>query len=407
VPDQLEIRLRAERDRLDIDQPPLAVIAVRAGALRRRRRIAQGAVVAAMALTLGGVVTTVLHDRQPSPAKPAASDPAGVWTAEGVTINGLPHLPTDLPGTVRDAEFLDADHGFLLTVKCESTSSCTSWVSATTDGGRTWRTQVAPGPLGASAADKLPSMFVTGAEITLLGPGPRYVRASGTDGETWRLGESPAPTAEGPPLPGEAHLFPLGPSACGGSLAALTAGQGLVGVPRQPPISVCWAAPVRGGDGAWWVGGELAGKPAVAVSRDGGQSWQRTVFEGDGQAHVAMQGRDVFAVLVDPATTPARLLGVAASGDGGAHFGAVQPTAGQATIGGDLVPLLDGRLLIVDGVGHWLISQDRGITWHRLDGLHQTNRLVRTQAGYVAYEMTTIYTAFSFDGATWQKLDAQ
>jgi hypothetical protein len=73
------------------------------------------------------------------------------------------------------------------------------------------------------------------------------------------------------------------------------------------------------------------------------------------------------------------------------------------------VPLLDGRLLITDGdpYGYWLLSEDRGATWHRALGLHSTARIERTPGGWVALGMATIYTAFSVDGTTWQKLDAQ
>ena len=98
---------------------------------------------------------------------------------------------------------------------------------------------------------------------------------------------------------------------------------------------------------------------------------------------------------------------MAGSTDGGAHFADARPLTG-VTVGGDLVPLLDGRLLLVDGdAGNWLTSTDRGVTWQRVPGLHPTKRLARTQTGWVAYGMSTIYTAYSVDGTTWQKLDAQ
>lgn len=249
-------------------------------------------------------------------------------------------------------------------------------------------------------------MLTNGDRVTLIGPAPQRPRATGTDGADWSTAATPVETAV---LPGSAHLFPLGPAGCGAQTAAVT-GTRLLRPPAQPGIEVCWWSAVRGGDGAWWVGGRSAGHPAVSVSRDGGQSWTDTVFTGAGRAQVAMLGRDVFAAIVDAqpaAGAPDRLLGVAASHDGGATFGPVGPTAGQATLGGDLVPLLDGRLLIVDGYNHWLVSADRGASWHRLEGLHPTMRLARTAAGYVAYQMASIYTAFSIDGSTWQKLDAR
>ncbi|GAA2619385.1 hypothetical protein GCM10010399_58030 [Dactylosporangium fulvum] len=412
--------MHAERDRLDIKQPPLAVITARASVLRRRRRLARaGAASAVAALAILAVTVTVTGDDRPVPNQPAASDPAGVWSAEDITVNGLPHLPTDLPGTVRDVEFLDPERGFLLSVECKG-ASCTTWVSATADGGRTWRTQAAPGALGSAAADALPTLVVTGPQITLLGAGTSPLRSTSADGETWNSRRETLPAGDGTaPLPGTAHLFQAGLEAgfepasktCGKRVLAVTP-EGIVAPPRQPTdIEVCWTAPVRGGDGSWWVGGRSGGSPALAVSRDDGATWEPHVFTGSftgsSQARMVMHGRNVFAVIVDPSTSPESLLGVASSDNDGATFGPVHPTVGQATIGGDPVPLLDGRLLIVDGQGNWLVSENRGATWHRVTGLHHTLRLARTQAGYVAYNMSTIYTAYSVDGSTWQKLDAQ
>jgi hypothetical protein len=400
VPDQLEIRLRAERDRLDIDQPPLSVIAARAGALRRRRRAAMAGAAVLALLALAGITVAELRGGTHRDPVPAASGPAGVWSDEDVTVNGLAHLPDNLPGAIRDVQFLDPDRGFLLSADCPNSGTCTAWISSTTDGGQTWSTRSSP-------VAGLPSMALTGDAVTLLGPAPGYVRTTSVDGATWTTGDAPPGEAV---LPGTAHLFPLGPGTCGRETAAVS-GADLLLLPQQPPIEACWWAPVRAGDGSWWVGGRSEGHPAVSVSRDGGRSWTNTVFTGTGRAQVAMLGREVFAAIVDAMPNapgaPDRLLGVAASQDGGATFGPVRPTAGQATIGGDLVPLLDGRLLIVDGYGHWLVSEDRGASWHRLEGLHPTMRLARTGAGYVAYQMATIYTAFSVDGSTWQKLNAQ
>ncbi|GAA4247414.1 hypothetical protein [Dactylosporangium darangshiense] len=398
MPDQLDSRLRAERDRLDIEQPPLSVIAARADALRRRRLAARAGVAALAALAVTGVAVAAVRDDRTAPPVVAASptDPARAWTTEGITIDGLPQLPQDLPGTVRDAEFLDADRGFLVTADC-----CTAWVSATTDGGRTWHTSLSPVP-------GMPSLVAGADAVTLIGTGPDHPRATSSDGEHWTSGGSAAP--EPAPLIGGSRLVPLDSPACGSRTAAVT-GAALSLVPQQPPITACWWSPVRAGDGSWWVGGrDTQGRPALAVTRDGGASWQVSSFPGfpsTAYARAAMLGHAVYATVVQPEPDADRLLAVASSDDGGATFAAAHPTAGQATIGGDLVPLVDGRLLIVNGYGDWLLSSDSGVSWHHLEGLHKTMRLARTEAGYVAYEMATIYTAFSADGATWQKLNAQ
>jgi len=119
-----------------------------------------------------------------------------------------------------------------------------------------------------------------------------------------------------------------------------------------------------------------------------------------------MPGRPA-QVGADPVAGGDQLRRVAGSTDGGAHFAAARPVTG-VTVGGDLVPPLDGRLLVADGdAGDRVTSTDRGGTWQRVSGLHPTKRLARTQTGWVAYDMSTIYTAYSVDGTTWQKLDAQ
>ncbi|MEV4517262.1 sialidase family protein [Dactylosporangium sp. NPDC049525] len=394
MPDELETLLRAQR--LDFIQPPMSTITARARSLRRRRRAAQGGVVA---LTLLVAAVAFLAPRDtPEPQVAASPSAGGVWTGDGITVNGLPGLPRDLPGTIDDAEFIDADRGFLLTRECAA-ASCTAWVSTTTDGGRTWSTARAPGGFGTPSLGAVPSLVVTGSRITLVGADG--TRSSSTDGVTWDTAAG-APAPAGAALPGDARLVLLD-----GRLAALLHdGTSLVAPPTQPPLSVTWVSPVRAGDASWWIGGAVDGHPAVAVSRDNGVTWTPTTFSGTGTARVAFLGTDVHVALTDPRTSPPGLTGVATSTDGGARFTDPRPVTGT-TIGGDLVPLLDGRLLFVDGAGHWLVSADRGARWQRVSGLHPTDRLARTQIGWIAYGMSTIYTAYSVDGTTWQKLDAQ
>jgi hypothetical protein len=395
MPDELETLLRAQR--LDFDQPPMAGIAARARVLRRRRRAAWAGT-AALAAALMSAVVLLPRDTPPPQVAASPSVSAGaVYTGGGITVNGLPGQPRDLPGKIVDGEFIDADRGFLLTVDCAG--GCTAWVNATTDGGRTWSTARAPGAFGTPPRDALPALVVTGSRVALVGAD---ARASSPDGAAWDTAAGP-PASTGTALPGDARLLLLG----GRVTALLHDGTTLVAPAAQPPLAVSWVSPVRAGDAAWWVAGTVDGRPAVAVSRDGGASWTPTTFPGGGTAAgVSFLGRDVYVALVDPRTTPAGLTGVAGSTDGGASFGPVRPLAG-VTIGGDLVPLLDGRLLIVDGHGHWMVSTDRGAGWRQVSGLHPTDRLARTQTGWIAYGMSTIYTAYSVDGTTWQKIDAQ
>ena len=110
------------------------------------------------------------------------------------------------------------------------------------------------------------------------------------------------------------------------------------GCPRSAPAT---------GPGGW--PGSRDGHPAVAVSRDGGASWtpDDVPRQRHGEGVVPRPGR--LRGTDRPADRPARAdRAWPRSTDGGAHFADARPLTG-VTVGGDLVPLLDGRLLVVDG----------------------------------------------------------
>jgi hypothetical protein len=394
VPD-LDDQLSAGRQRLldAIDQPPFEPIASRARAVRRRRGVirAGAAVATAVLVSTAGIAALLARSPETVPRPPAAdasASPGAIYKAEGITINGLPAMPVDLPGRIIDVEFLDPDRGTLLTSSdCPGGGACQYTMATTDDGGRTWKP--APMPDFATA----PLLVPVGDRVAVV---PTPLAAA----------NQPA-TA----LPGTARLQLVDPDRCGGPVNAWVpqgdSGAVLVPLLSQPDLRVCWTAPVRAGDGAWWVGGVKDGAAAVAVSRDGGQTWTTTRLGDTGAgARVVVQGRTVYATVLGPAD---ELLAVHHSDDGGKTFAEVTHKAPPSRIGGDLVPLLDGRLLVVngDGMGGWFLSADRGATWSPARGLHATARVAQTQAGWVAYQMTTIYTAFSVDGSTWSKINAQ
>jgi photosystem II stability/assembly factor-like uncharacterized protein len=406
VPD-LDSELAAERARfLDgIDQPSFEPIAQRAGKIRRRRTLAQVGAAAMALAAIGAVSVRTLDVHRPTPPPPAASPdatgPAAVYSANGITINGLPDLPNDLPGDIADVEFVDAERGYLLTKQC-SDPLCAMYVARTLDGGRTWSARPAPGELAHAAPTALPQLILLGELVTLTSTGIRYVSDDGA--QTWKPEQlTPrSPTV----LPGTARLQLELPDSCGGKVEAWLPVGGLVPVIKQPDLSVCWTSPVRAGDGSWWVGGFKDAAAAVAVSRDGGQNWATTRFDVPGsiRARVATLGTHVYVTVLGPDDA---LQAIYSSGDNGQNFTQYLPTGKPLSIRGDLVPLLDGRLLLVDREGGWYVTRDNGVTWVNAQGLHQTARLERTVAGYVAYNMTKIYTAFSVDGSTWRKINAR
>ena len=97
MPD-LDSRLAADRERFldSIEQPPFEPLARRAGMLRRRRALTQAGAVAAALAAIGLVGVRAVDIHRPSPPPPAASPvatgPAAVYSANGITINGLPDL---------------------------------------------------------------------------------------------------------------------------------------------------------------------------------------------------------------------------------------------------------------------------------------------------------------------------
>ena len=390
MPD-LDEQLTAGRQRvLDaIEQPPFEPIARRAGALRRRRALARVGTAAATAVLVGTAAVTALVNREPAPPPmaDASASPGAIYSVDGITINGLPALPAELPGNVVDVEFVDAERGYLLTAACDG--GCKYTFASTTDGGRAWKVAPLPGGLGSA-----PPLLVPLGDHAVVVPTP-----TGAD--------QAEPATE---LPGFARLQLVPPGACGGTVDAWVPrgdGAALVAPVRQPDLTVCWTSPVRAGDGAWWVGGVQNGAAAVAVSRDGGRTWTTTRLGDTGAgARVAMLGQDVYATVLGPSD---ELLAVYHSGDGGRTFNGITHRGMPAKIGGELVPLYDGRLLLVngDGMGGWFLSRDKGATWTAAAGLHPTERIARTSGGYVAYKMTTIYTAFSVDGSTWRKVNAR
>lgn len=381
-----------------IDQPPLARVRARGRALRRRRRLARvgaGAVLVALGLVAAGPWAGPPDRRtaDPPPTPPRVT----VYAGAGITLDGL-EIPVadvpDLPGTVADAQFPDGAHGFVV-----AACGCRNGFARTGDGGRTWTRADLP----AGFAAERPRLIAFDARRLLLTGGARdYV--STTAGAGWTAAARPSTPQ---------------PSARPGDVLGLNPGDGAIGVwspdgwrgplARQPEgMTVTWVAATPTATGAWWAGGRTAGgQPTIAATIDRGRSWKTTVLDGGGTVTVQVSalGSHVYAAALDGER---RLRGVYHSADGAATFDRTGPAGPAPRLAGELVPLLDGRLLVTSTEHQWWISADDGRTFARTGGdLPSVGPLARTAAGYVAYELfsgDSGWLALSIDGTSWRKL---
>lgn len=420
MPDLTE-RLAATRTRLldEIDVPDLGVIGRRAAALRRRRLAARSGGALLALVTAGTLVAQTGAGTAPRPpvAATATPDPASVlvFTGAGITVHGLSGVAAELPGQLRDIEFVDPYTGWALATDCPvDATTCQLTVARTADGGLTWSARPVAGY--GTGPENVPDLAALDARTLVLHGAGKWM-VSTDSGVTWKSGTAGGP-ADGPGATLERDARPLlrpgGGAGCAGTVVEVFAtGDGYRGdLANPPPLDVCWVSVRPAADGGWWVGGTEpgTGRAAVAVTRDGGTTWHATFLDAPGDsARVATLGDHTYVAVVAGRGDATELRAVYHSARPDAAFtrtwtGGPQPR----TIGGDPVPLLDGRLLLVDGDRHWFVSRDDGRSFARVAELPRVIRLSRTPAGYVAFGIVAdAYAAFSSDGSTWRKLHAR
>jgi hypothetical protein len=386
MPD-LDTRLARERaDVLDsIDQPPLARIGDRARR-RRRQRHATRAGAAAVALAVAGVVALQPWSAEPKPPPVAGNENravAPVYSDDGITINGLSGAARDVPGVITDVEFADPDTGYAI-AQCVTGDPCSPTLARTADGGQTWTMTTLP------RIESDPDLLLFPDGGLAVGG---YVSAD--QGRTWQA----APGRAGQPAAaGREQVLRLGDA-----VEVWDSGYGSGGaLATQPGLTAHWLASTPTASGAWWAAGQADGQAAVAVTRDGGRTWKVTPLGVTGEvAQVATLGTHVYAAVLD---ANGLIRAIFQSADSGATFR--RTSTGGGSMAGDLVPLLDGRLLVAGTDRRWHVSADGGQTFTRAEGtLPAVGRLARTPAGYVAYDLFNAgWAAFSTDGSTWRKL---
>ncbi|GAA1884812.1 hypothetical protein [Asanoa iriomotensis] len=409
MPD-LDNRLARSRSALldEIEQPPMAAVRRRASRIRRRRATTAGAA----ALAVLGVIAIGARPWQQDagPTTVTATDPpaiAPVYRGGGIEIIGLsPTKVHEIDGDIADVEFTDPAHGIAM-AGCDR--DCPPPAS-TEDGGLSWHT-VPMSPSGGDGPTDVTAF--PGGHWLLRGGGSQWSSFSGVG---WEASTPPAPTAQENIGPGQLP----GIERAGGDLVVRSWDQGTLGpLVEQPDLAVRWVAPAPAGDGSWWVGGLSGTTPAVAVSHDAGRDWTTTVLDppvGEvADVRIGTLGSEVYALATGQV---GELLGVYHSADGGRTFTATYLSAGGGPgpddkvpgggVAGDPVPLLDGRLLVVERDGRqssWWVSTDAGRTFSPVPGLPAAGSIRRTYAGYVVYGLfQSSWAAFSTDGSNWQKL---
>ncbi len=401
---ELETRLAREREGLldAIEQPPLERIGARAATIRHRRQARRVGAVLAVVAVAGFVGLRPWSDdsKPPQVADPNPS-PGVVYTDAGITINGLTgegHL--DVRGWVTDVEFADPDNGYALVQCRDGEDPCPASLTRSTDGGVTWQLATLPADTAQrDATDQRPALDIHAfpdGRVVVAG----YVSTNGA--QTWQaVGHATGPATN----VGTGQLLRLGG---GGAVEVWSSMYGNRGelVVQPKGMTVTWVAGAPTATGGWWVGGTRDGGPAVAVTRDGGRTWEVHALDATGStAQVSVLGEYVYATVLGPKR---EISAIFLSTDSGQRF--TRTTSGPVTtpggLAGEVVPLLDGRLLVVGTDHRWYLSEDDGRTFTQADGsLPQIGRIVRTPAGYVAHNLFgSGWAAFSADGSTWRKL---
>lgn len=401
--DHLDRRLAAARSALlaQIRQPELDVVRSRAVHLRRRR---DGLAAAASALALAVVVglgTLVSGGAGPGPAPVATAGTDGTrWSGAGLTVYGLDGPVLDLPGTITDVEFLDTEHGFALAADCLA-ASCALALASTDDGGHTWVRVDLPTTTTTTTVAGVPRLVAVSEGLFLAAPEQTWYRRTGGTG--WQAVNTPGPDVASVPAGGRLGLWP---DACGGQVVVWSGDSQRARLAGGPDLTVCSVLARPAADGAWWVGGRRDDGPAVAVSRDDGRTWTVTrLADGPGTAVLSALGNRVFATVVtdrggDPYPQTQTTHTIYRSVDSG-PFTPYLTT--PATLIGDVVPLLDGRLLVAGP--DWQVSD--GAAFVPAGGsLPWLRQFARTPGAWVAYDLFRGgWAAVSSDGVTWHKLN--
>ncbi|MFE9654147.1 hypothetical protein [Micromonospora sp. NPDC006431] len=279
------------RDELDwiARQADFSTVTRRAGRLRTRARAMAASTMLVAVVALAFAAVTVL------PSLASLRPPAGLGAGGRIEVVW--------------AGAGDRDHLYAVLADC---ADCEQRLVGSDDGGRTWQKR-SEFPLHASAQPVTPT--VLGPAFLVLdlpltepgkGSGPTIRRISVDGGATWRDAGGSGPAREaavpGTRVWGCLVYVPQGceivvPDPAAGSLAPLMS---------QPPLAGAIPVVAPPSAGYWMRGCDPATRrPAVAVSRTGGRSWETHVFNREPVADQCVfdvattDGRTVFVTFLD------------------------------------------------------------------------------------------------------------
>ncbi|GGY44143.1 beta propeller repeat protein [Streptomyces omiyaensis] len=354
-------------------------------------------------------------------------------SAEG-TFGAPPRIGdgAGLPGRAADLGFAADGSGFALLAECVSDPArpangfCRQRVAALDRDAERWEQRTSPLP-------ELRGTDGVSARLWVLGPGRALIEDGGGEepprgwftgdgGRSWRTVD-PRPAGRTPDIPAGAALT----AECAtdpGAPAETCARERLAVVsPRDGRRRELVAQPALGAhprpaavaepDGSWWVSGVEpgSGRPAVAVSRDGGRSWSVSRLPSPTGAPpwytVVVVGRDaVYAAEMgelrggEPVKNPLRALHRSLDGGRGwERTWTTGPVAEPRSLEGLPVPGPGGRIELAaqwSGYG----SADGGRTFRELDGggayVRRTPVGLLRERSRCRYELTR-------DGVRWSE----
>jgi hypothetical protein len=378
---------------------------------------------------------------------------AGNRTAAPLPVQTADGWPPDaLDGGVISAAATDADHLYAAIYACDwkgDVRHCTAELVGSDNGGRTWTVRQAD--FGNGQLDMpAPGVLLQTTEVDnqnydgSAGSGPKswwHDRISTDGGRTWRDVQAASKALAAVPTGGWLEDLCAVDQPCQ-VVAFDPATARSAPLASQPPLDLDQVADVPTSAGYWVDGSERGGShlPAVAVSRDRGETWSVHTFSSgaagssDSLAYASVKsysvdGRVGYAIvspqsrttITGPSPTsapPAKHL-VYRTTDGGKTWQHVDP--GQTLPSNESDPATfiaaDGThvVLVKQTPQRWYASNDNGNSYHPVnlpglsDNLTQSGLramvLVTAPGVYLAFDDTYLYR--SADGFHWTRTSVQ